>query len=725
MGVKSIFVNEKKEGSLKSYSSESAIRFPKNPQKIKLFFSLLLVGFALDLNAQCNFKPIGHRGGSSYYFPENTLVSLEQGFIENIYAAEVDVRFTADSVLVLMHDSYIDRTTNGLGDVKNLSLAHIKSLDAGGWKDPMFAGTTVPTLREALELADKYQKKLYLNMKVFAPELIAKTLEEAQLTGDIILVDPDDLDKVAVYHKILPQTPQVYFGELPENFDDPGFYSILKNNGVVAIEIPADYIYNGNNDEFEELRDQAHANQLELWAYTVNDPAYFSFLKDFGIDGLETDRPSAAYQVFCKSAYGGHFPEKLITGQWDFNFNLFGSIGSQLVAMGDTTVENQKIEFGTTQSFGLPSIEDVSVNVAKIPAFDSKHALRFFSNIAPEGIPGGLDCDNTYSLIFDLLVPSGNNYYTAILQTSNNNSDDADFFLQGETNSFGILEQYNGSFSDSAWVRLALVFDLYNEKLDEYLNGELVGRILLNNSKNGRFCLNNNWGVQSSNFFSDNDGETNQLFVSSIQLRNYAMSANEIKELGGPKSAKIEKVILADSSIICPEFESDIIFTKTDGAVILNAPAGDSVNYKWEINKGNGWERIVGENYRNTASSALEILLPADSIDNFLFRCIAYNGCQTVSNEYVLENLNTGAKLGDKKTEAFTVYPNPSSGNIILDFYDSDELFMVKIYTIYGSEIFRKSFVQNKMVVNLAAGTYLIHIQNSTKSEVKKVLIYN
>jgi len=76
----------------------------------KILFSVALVLIGYFVQAQCAFKPIGHRGGSSYNFPENTLISLEQGFIEDIYAAEVDVRFTADSALVLMHDYYIDRT---------------------------------------------------------------------------------------------------------------------------------------------------------------------------------------------------------------------------------------------------------------------------------------------------------------------------------------------------------------------------------------------------------------------------------------------------------------------------------------------------------------------------------------------------------------------------------------------------------------------------------------
>jgi len=689
----------------------------------KLLLSVFLVLIGYVVHAQCTFKPIGHRGGSSYNFPENTLISLEQGFIEDIYAAEVDVRFSADSTLVLMHDYIIDRTTNGTGEVEKLTLSYLKTLDVGSWKSEKFKGIKIPTLKEALELANKYQKKLYLNMKVFAPQLIARMLKESNFPPDIILLDPDDLQKVETYHKLLPNTPLVYFGDLPQDIDDPGFYEFLKKNGVIAIEIPADYIYNATDDRMVELRETARANKLELWAYTVNDLAYFKFLKDFGVDALETDRPSEAYQVFCNNGNAGYFPEKRITGQWDFNQNLNGTIGSQLAVIGDNTVVGQTIEFGTTLSFHLPSIENNLVNIARIPAFDSQHALRFFSNIAPEGIPGGLDCDNTYTLIFDLLKPAGKNQYTAILQTSNNNSDDGDLFLSGEKNSIGILEQYNGSFADSTWVRLALVFDLYREKMDQYLDGNYIGTIALEESKNGRFCLNNNWGVQSSNFFSDDNGETNPVFVSSIQLRNYAMNADEIKWLGKPKATKIDNTFLPDVNQSCPEFSENIKLTNENNTISLSVEAGDTVNYKWEMNDGTGWENITGTSFRNQASSTLQIISTPELLNGYKFRCIAYNDCQTISDEYLLKDITNSNNLFDLQNNMFRIYPNPSKGNVTIDLSQSTQASDIYIYTFHGVEVYKRFAVEGKCEVKLKPGAYLFHLRNNYLTEVKKILI--
>lgn len=696
--------------------------FPAGLLKSAVILFSLLLSLTVAY-AQCNFKTIGHRGGSSYYYPENTLLSLEQGFIEGIYAAEVDVRHTSDSVLVLMHDSYIDRTTNGNGEVEDLTLAYLKTLDAGSWKDPKFKGTPVPTLKEALLLAHKYQRKLYLNMKVYAPELIARALSEANVPADLVMTDPDNLEKLEEYHRILPGTPLVYFGELPDPVDHSSFYASLKNNGAIAIEIPADYIRFSTDDYFTRLRNTAHSYQLELWAYTVNDQPYFQLLKDFGIDALETDRPSEANHFFCNNQPAGFFPEKHITGQWDFNNNLQGTIGSQLVVMGDAEVQDQKISFGTTRSFHLPLIENTDVNIARIPAFDPNHALRFFSNIAPEGIPGTLTCDNTYSLVLDLLKPSGINIYTAIFQTSNMNVDDADIFLNSPDNSFGIFGEYSGSFADSTWVRLALVFDLYNERLDKYLDGNHVGTIRLENSQDGRFCINNNWGVQASNFFSDQDGETNPLFVSSIQIRNYAMSADELKELGKPKAAKISTTILHDSNLSCPEFQENLDLTREGDTILLTADAGTLVNYQWEMNKGNGWEPLSDPAFRLSGPARLFLEGNTDQLNGYQFRCIAINDCQTISNEFLFRVNNTSNSDKKVQKELFIIYPNPSERTVNIGFFQPEQQYTITIYSILGIELYKKHSVSGQWQHNLNKGTYLIQINNDRQSEVKKLII--
>jgi hypothetical protein len=390
---------------------------------------------------------------------------------------------------------------------------------------------------------------------------------------------------------------------------------------------------------------------------------------------------------------------------------------------GDTTVTGQNIKFGTTESFKIPSIENKPVNVALVPAFDPQHALRFFSNIAPEGLPGGLDCDNTYSIVFDLLKPAGKNPYTTILQTSNNNSDDGDFFITGEKNSIGVLEQYSGEFADSTWIRLALVFDLYKEKLEQYIDGNLVSTIALPDSKNGRFCLNNNWGIQSSNLFSDNDGETNPLFVSSVQVRNYAMTADEVKWLGKPKASKIEQTILADEDLACPTFTEDVKLVNQNNTITLVANAGKEVNYKWEMNDGKGWTDITGTAFRDQLSGALRIITTPKQYNGYLFRCIASNDCSTQSKEFLLKYTSAFNQPNLTNKDAVSIYPNPSNGNVYVDLSKSENTFDISIHSLSGVKILELKSVNGIRQFSLNPGTYVVQIRNNQTNICNKVLI--
>ena len=104
------------------------------------------------------FQVIAHRGGSGLG-PENTLAAFRRSLAAGADVLEMDVRTTADGHLVVLHDATVDRTTDGRGAVKEMTLAQIKALDAGyrwtadqGRSFPFRGrGITVPTFSEVLE----------------------------------------------------------------------------------------------------------------------------------------------------------------------------------------------------------------------------------------------------------------------------------------------------------------------------------------------------------------------------------------------------------------------------------------------------------------------------------------------------------------------------------------------------------------------------------------------
>ena len=73
---------------------------------------------------------IGHRGAAALA-PENTLASFRRALAEGADAIELDVRLSADGVVVVHHDATVDRTTDGRGAVESLTLAQLRRLDAG------------------------------------------------------------------------------------------------------------------------------------------------------------------------------------------------------------------------------------------------------------------------------------------------------------------------------------------------------------------------------------------------------------------------------------------------------------------------------------------------------------------------------------------------------------------------------------------------------------------
>jgi glycerophosphoryl diester phosphodiesterase len=93
---------------------------------------------------------IGHRGAYGYA-PENTMVSFEKGLQCRADLLELDIHLSLDGEIIVIHDSEVDRTTDGTGPIERMTLAQIKKLDAGVKFNQKFKGERVPTLREVLD----------------------------------------------------------------------------------------------------------------------------------------------------------------------------------------------------------------------------------------------------------------------------------------------------------------------------------------------------------------------------------------------------------------------------------------------------------------------------------------------------------------------------------------------------------------------------------------------
>ena len=109
---------------------------------------------------------IAHRGASSYA-PENTFAAFDLAVEMGISDIELDVQFTKDSHIIVIHDETLDKTTDATGSVSERTLEDIQSLDAGSWFDEKFTGERIPTLGEVFE---RYKDKLHFHIEIKSKE---------------------------------------------------------------------------------------------------------------------------------------------------------------------------------------------------------------------------------------------------------------------------------------------------------------------------------------------------------------------------------------------------------------------------------------------------------------------------------------------------------------------------------------------------------------------------
>ncbi len=228
---------------------------------------------------------IGHRGAAKWA-PENTLASFFCAHEAGASWVELDVRLSRDGVPVVFHDSTLDRTSNGQGQVVEHDLASLKGLDAGAWFSPRFRGETIPTLAEALSCIASLSMGVTIEIKPDADnalEVAQATLNTARQTWPESSPSPliSSFSKaVLVEARRLCSWP---IGFLAERFDTTLLASCQDLRAATL---------NLNARNVQPLQIVAiHQAGLALLVYTVNEPTEARRLWAMGVDGIFTDDP--------------------------------------------------------------------------------------------------------------------------------------------------------------------------------------------------------------------------------------------------------------------------------------------------------------------------------------------------------------------------------------------------------------------------------------------------
>lgn len=232
-------------------------------------------------------KVIGHRGACGYA-PENTIESIKTAAEMGIKWVELDVKLTKDAVPVIFHDETLERTTNGSGNMADITYADLQALEAGSWYAESFAGIKVPTLEEVIDVI--FEHKLGLNLEI--KPCPGREVETAEAALDILSRIWDDANNLMISsfqhvsletckdmapdwkRALLMKKPTQNWSELAEYLE------------VEAIN------FDGRKAEFNrEMIEMFIEDGYNTLAYTINDPQRARTLISWGVDGVFSDVP--------------------------------------------------------------------------------------------------------------------------------------------------------------------------------------------------------------------------------------------------------------------------------------------------------------------------------------------------------------------------------------------------------------------------------------------------
>jgi len=244
------------------------------------------------------FLVMAHRGGRSLG-PENTVYTFKRAIELGTDVLEMDLQSTSDGGLVVLHDREVDRTTNGKGAVDSFTLAELKKLDAGFRWSPDNSrsfplrnkGVTIPTLTEVFKAFPDTRMNIEIkSSQVNTIQNLCRTIRENG-RSEKVMVACFDAGKLGEFRSVCPEvatsagaSEAVIFYWLQWAHLESAY-----SPNAQALQIPE--AYRDNRIATRRFLEAAHARNMRVHVWTVNDVESMQRLVDLGVDGIMTDYP--------------------------------------------------------------------------------------------------------------------------------------------------------------------------------------------------------------------------------------------------------------------------------------------------------------------------------------------------------------------------------------------------------------------------------------------------
>ncbi|MFW9787452.1 MAG: glycerophosphodiester phosphodiesterase [Candidatus Thorarchaeota archaeon] len=226
---------------------------------------------------------IAHRGASGL-LPENTLRSFRHAVELGAHMIELDVHETFDGELVCIHDSTLDRTTDGSGEIHSFKYKDLLKLNAG-------QGEIIPLLDNVLKYA--FGKiRVNIELKVIGVEQkVLDIIEHNNMLPNVIIS--------SFFHGALATT---------RDLSDAVITAILVSKPKPdLVNYSLDFKANAINPHFdlisENLVRESHNAGLLIYPWTINDSSLMKKLLSIGVDGLITDYPDRALAILNQKRF--------------------------------------------------------------------------------------------------------------------------------------------------------------------------------------------------------------------------------------------------------------------------------------------------------------------------------------------------------------------------------------------------------------------------------------
>jgi glycerophosphoryl diester phosphodiesterase len=228
-------------------------------------------------------EKIAHRG-ASLYAPENTIEAFQLAFDMGADWIECDIGLSADGIPCIIHDDYLDRTTNGKGLVSQFDWLYLQSLDAGSWFSKDYQGIKIPSMTQVLKWLEVHPVAMNFEMKTVPvqqiPMMIEKVSKCLQEFSPIrnLMFSSFQLELLQAFKL---KHPDIAIAALSLRFDKAQILA-AKQMGCLQFNIYS-------NVCTPESVEYIHGQGMKVAVFTVNSSTLYQQYQDWGADAIFTD----------------------------------------------------------------------------------------------------------------------------------------------------------------------------------------------------------------------------------------------------------------------------------------------------------------------------------------------------------------------------------------------------------------------------------------------------